>query len=59
LERASARETTVRVAAGGLAKCLLLQFGIEVFGFVRQVGEATADIAVNAENWKELLAKRD
>jgi len=59
LERASARETTVRVAAGGLAKCLLLQFGIEVFGFVRQVGEATADFAVTPENWRELLAKRD
>ena len=30
LERASARETTARVAAGALAKQLLLQFGIEV-----------------------------
>src|SRR3954466_4999889 len=35
LERASARETTSRVAAGALARCLLRQFGIEVFGFVR------------------------
>jgi chorismate synthase len=59
LERASARETTARVAAGGLAKCLLKQFNIEVFGFVRQVGDAVGDFAVTAENWKELLAKRD
>jgi chorismate synthase len=38
LERASARETTVRVAAGALAKQLLSPFGIEVFGYVVQVG---------------------
>src|SRR5436190_8723944 len=43
LERASARETTVRVAAGGLAKGLLKEFGIEVFGFVRQVGDAVGE----------------
>src|SRR6185503_14074794 len=53
LERASARETTVRVAAGALAKCLLKQFGIEVFGFVRSVGEATGTFEVNALNFKE------
>ena len=38
LERASARETTVRVAAGALAKQLLEPFGITVFGYVVQVG---------------------
>ncbi len=59
LERASARETTVRVAAGALAKCLLKQFGIEVFGFVRTVGEATGNFDVTEENWRELLVKRD
>src|SRR5205814_3632460 len=58
LERASARETTARVAAGALAKCLLLQFGIEGFGFVRQVGDAVGVFAVNEENWRERLAKR-
>src|SRR6476620_289748 len=42
LERASARETAARVAAGALARCLLKQFGIEVFGFVRTVGTATS-----------------
>jgi chorismate synthase len=38
LERASARETTVRVAAGALAKQLLTPFGIQVLGYVVQVG---------------------
>jgi chorismate synthase len=59
LERASARETTVRVAAGALAKCLLKQFGIEVFGFVRTVGEATGNFEVTEQNWRELLVRRD
>jgi len=59
LERASARETTVRVAAGALAKCLLREFGIEVFGFVRSVGEAVGKFEVNEGNWRELLTKRD
>src|SRR5687768_4908208 len=38
LERASARETTVRVAAGGLAKQLLREFGITAFGYVVELG---------------------
>jgi chorismate synthase len=39
LERASARETTVRVAAGALAKQLLGPLGITAFAYVVQVGE--------------------
>lgn len=38
LERASARETTVRVAAGALAQQLLRQFGITAFGYVAELG---------------------
>ncbi|MHB8765239.1 MAG: chorismate synthase [Deferrisomatales bacterium] len=38
LERASARETAARVAAGGLAKALLGEFGIGVGSFVTSVG---------------------
>lgn len=38
LERASARETALRVAVGGLAKLLLRELGIEVFGYVRALG---------------------
>ena len=42
LERASARETALRVAAGGLAKLLLLELGITVFGYVRELGGIAA-----------------
>jgi chorismate synthase len=38
LERASARETTVRVAAGALAKQLLREFGIIALGYVVELG---------------------
>lgn len=42
LERASARETTVRVAAGALAKQLLSAFGITAFGYVVELGGIVA-----------------
>ena len=38
LERASARETAARVAAGALARQLLAVFGIEVGGWVTELG---------------------
>lgn len=38
LERASARETTVRVAAGALTRQLLAPFGIQVIGYVVELG---------------------
>jgi len=38
LERASARETTVRVAAGALCKQLLAAFGITAIGYVVELG---------------------
>ncbi|MDZ7618651.1 MAG: chorismate synthase, partial [Patescibacteria group bacterium] len=38
LERASARETAARVAAGALANQLLAEFGMTAFGYVVQVG---------------------
>ena len=44
LERASARETTMRVAVGGLAKCLLHPFGIKVMGYVVSIGEIEANL---------------
>src|SRR6478736_9588938 len=43
LERASARETTVRVAAGALAKQLLSPFGITAFGYVVELGGERID----------------
>ncbi len=41
LERASARETAVRVAVGAVAKTLLKEFGIEVASHVIRVGSAS------------------
>jgi chorismate synthase len=43
LERASARETTMRVAAGAVCKHFLAQFGIIVGGYVSSIGEIQAD----------------
>lgn len=43
LERASARETTMRVAAGAVCKHFLAQFGIIVGGYVSSIGEAPTD----------------
>src|SRR4051812_17130900 len=42
LERASARETAARVAAGGLAKAFLRAFGVEVRSHVVQIGSVGA-----------------
>jgi len=43
LERASARETTMRVAVGAICKHFLSQFGIVVGGYVKSIGEVEAD----------------
>jgi chorismate synthase len=42
LERASARETAARVAAGALAKALLAQIGVAIVSHVVQIGAAEA-----------------
>ncbi len=42
LERSSARETTMRVAAGAICKHFLSQFGILVGGYVKSIGEVEA-----------------
>ena len=43
LERASARETVLRVASGAVCKHFLDQFGIVVGGYVVSIGEIQAD----------------
>lgn len=43
LERASARETTMRVAAGAVCKHFLSQFDIIVGGYVSSIGEIQTD----------------
>jgi chorismate synthase len=54
LERASARETTSRVAAGGLARSLLRAVDVEVWSHVVRIGEAA--LAPEAEMGWESLA---
>jgi chorismate synthase len=43
--RSSARETLSRVAAGAIAKKLLAKQGVRVVGYVKQVGNVTANVA--------------
>ena len=45
LERASARETAARVAAGGVARAFLRELGIEVWSFTAEVGGVAVDPA--------------
>src|SRR5262245_15866611 len=54
LERASARETSARVALGALARQLLAQFGIELFAHVLEVG----GVGVRADAWEAAGARR-
>ena len=57
LERASARETAARVAAGALARQLLARFGIEIASGVRSLGPLGADRP--APTWAEVAAVDD
>lgn len=58
LERASARETTSRVAVGALAKTFLSQFGIDILSHVIAVGAVRLEREVT---WEEIvtLSKKD
>ena len=47
LERSSARETTMRVAAGSVAKQLLKELGIDVSSHVRKIGGVTATVDIS------------
>lgn len=58
LERASARETAGRVAAGGLAKGLLGAFGIEVAAWVERIGSAAASEPVPVDPEADLVDLR-
>jgi chorismate synthase len=52
LERASARETAARVAAGGVARAFLRELGIECWSFTAEVGGVALDPA-NATRSRE------
>src|SRR5256886_4456554 len=45
LEKASARETAIRVAVGGVAKRLLAEFGIQVYSYTLEIGGVQASLA--------------
>jgi chorismate synthase len=53
LERASARETAARVAAGAFAKLLLKEFGTEIASHTIQVGHVRLE---RAASWEEIRA---
>jgi chorismate synthase len=53
LERASARETAARVAAGAFAKLLLRELGAEIASHTVQVGHVKLD---RAPKWEEIRA---
>ena len=59
LERASARESAARVAAGALAKLLLRELGIEVLSHVIAVGSARLDVPVTWEAIQSVAAKEE
>ena len=53
LERASARETAARVAAGGIARVFLRELGIEVWSFTAEVGGVAIDPAASTRTREE------
>ncbi|MCA1900145.1 MAG: chorismate synthase [Chloroflexi bacterium] len=57
LERASARETTMRVAVGAICKRFLAQFGIVVGGYVVSIGEVQAELGDMAYEERFLRAE--
>jgi chorismate synthase len=59
LERASARESTARVAGGGIAKLFLRELGIEVLSHVVAVGTTALKRDASWEEIRELSSRDD
>ena len=57
LERASARETAARVAAGALTKILLAEFDINVLGYVKGIGGVNSKKTI--KNPDEIMKNRN
>ena len=55
LERASARETTMRVAVGAACRALLAEFGIVVGGYVASIGAVSAPNADDAPDLQSIV----
>ena len=59
LEKASARETAIRVAIGGVAKAILGQFGMRVLSYTMEIGGALARRAETPEQSYERAEASD
>ncbi|MBT7352337.1 MAG: chorismate synthase [Phycisphaerae bacterium] len=59
LERASARQTAVRTAAGALASCMLADLGIQTIGYVTAMRDIAIDIDITAESIDAVTTRRD
>jgi len=66
LERSSARETTMRVAAGAIAKRFLNVFGIQLFGHVMCIGKASSATSIldipfadRSEEWSDFFKRAE
>ena len=59
LERASARETAARVAVGALCRHFLAQFGIVIGGYVRSIGDVTAQVEGVDLNERAQIAEKN
>ena len=59
LERASARQTAARVAAGALAGCLLRAVDIHVLGYVTAMRSVSVDLDVNVKTLDTIRTARD
>ena len=57
-ERASARETAMRVAVGGIAKQILRAFGIQVGSFVTEIGGVAMPLP-DGVSYEELFARAE
>ncbi len=56
LERASARETAARVAAGGVARTLLRAIAVDVRSFVLRIGQVAVELPVGDIDWDAVEA---
>jgi chorismate synthase len=60
LERASARETAVRVAVGAFSRRLLELFNIRVYSYVVAIGSARDDtVTVNGSNFNQVVEEAE
>ena len=59
LERASARETAARVAAGAVCRQLLETFGIRIGGYVTRIGDVETDLGSTSYENRFAAAERN